>query len=176
MKCLLVACILFTQFSWSQEIPTNTGSNIKPSDAKLFLDHYNKVRAKVHTAPLTWNPKLAAYAQSWAEYLAKNKRCNLIHSKCIDNEGNELGENIYWGSDATLFTPLDASRSWYEEKLNYSYEPIGNSKLSEIGHYTQMIWKDTREVGVGIGYCKGGGIMIVASYYPAGNFIGEYPY
>jgi hypothetical protein len=39
-----------------------------------------------------------------------------------------------------------------------------------------MVWKNTKEVGVGIGYCKNGGIIIVASYFPAGNYIGQYPY
>jgi pathogenesis-related protein 1 len=176
MKHLLVFTLLFTQIALGQQIQAPTGSIITPTDAQKLLDHHNKVRAIVRTNALIWNPKLSAYAQSWADYLVKNKECKLIHSKCINNEGNDLGENIYWGSSATRFTPLDASKSWYEEKLNYSYEPIGDSKISEIGHYTQMIWKNTREVGVGIGYCKDGGIMIVASYYPAGNYIGEYPY
>lgn len=176
MKHLLLFTLLFTQFAWGQQIQAPTGSIITAADAQKFLDHHNKVRALVHTDELKWNPKLSAYAQSWADYLVKNKGCALIHSKTIDNDGNDLGENIYWGSNATLFTPLDASKSWYEEKLNYRYEPIGDSKFSEIGHYTQMVWKDTKEVGVGIGYCKDGGIMIVASYYPAGNFIGKFPY
>jgi pathogenesis-related protein 1 len=176
MKLFLCLLLLLSQYCRSQEIALNTGSNIKPNEAKLFLDHHNKIRAIVGTAALIWNPKLSTYAQSWADYLVKNKECKLIHSKCIDNEGLELGENIYWGSDATLFSPLDASKSWYKEKLNYTYQPIGDSKINKTGHYTQMVWKNTREVGVGISYCKDGGIMIVASYYPAGNYIGEYPY
>jgi hypothetical protein len=39
-----------------------------------------------------------------------------------------------------------------------------------------MVWKTTREVGVGVAYCQSGGIIIVASYYPTGNMMGEYPY
>lgn len=39
-----------------------------------------------------------------------------------------------------------------------------------------MVRKDIKEVGVGIGNCKDGGIMITTSYYPARNFIGKYTY
>ena len=176
MKFLFISCLFFTQFAWSQEIPTKTGSNINQSDAKQFLLHHNKVRAQVGTAPLSWNAKLASYAQSWAQYLVDNKRCNLKHINGIDDEGKILGENIFWGSDYTYYSAIDASKSWYEEKMDYLYSPIGESGQDKVGHYTQMVWKDTREVGVGIGYCKDGGIMIVANYYPAGNFVGEYPY
>jgi uncharacterized protein YkwD len=126
--------LLFTQFAWGQQIKAPTGRIITPPDAQKFLDHHNKVRALVHTDALKWNPKLSAYAQSWADYLVKNKGRALIHSNTIDNDGNNLGENIYWGRNATLFTTLAASKSWYEEKLNYTYEPIGDSKFSEIGH------------------------------------------
>jgi hypothetical protein len=39
-----------------------------------------------------------------------------------------------------------------------------------------MVWKGTREMGLGVAYTKKGGIIVVASYYPAGNVIGELPY
>ena len=176
MKHLLLFTLLFTQIAWGQQIQAPTGSVITPIDAQKFLDHHNKVRAAVKVDKLTWNPRLAKYAQQWAEHLADDKRCKMIHSNCRDEYGNIFGENLFWGSDATAFNSLDASKSWYEEKSNYSYERFGDSNQKEIGHYTQMVWKNTKEVGVGIGYCKSGGIIIVASYFPAGNYIGQYPY
>jgi hypothetical protein len=39
-----------------------------------------------------------------------------------------------------------------------------------------MVWKSTKEVGVGVAYCKNGGIIVSASYFPAGNIVGETPY
>lgn len=176
MKHLFLITLLFTQIAWGQQIPAPTESIITTIDAQKFLDHHNKVRALVKVDKLSWSPRLAKYAHEWAEHLAVNKGCKLIHRDCKDEFGNIFGENLFWGSDASAFNSLDASKSWYEEKLNYTYEPIGVSKISEIGHYTQMVWKNTREVGVGIGYCKNGGLIIVASYFPAGNYIGEYPY
>ena len=176
MKSLLSFFLLLSQCALAQQIPAIIGSSIKPNDAQKILDHHNKVRMEVGVQKLTWNPKLASYAQSWAQYLADSKRCKLIHSKGIDKEGNIVGENLFWGSDANSFTVMDASVSWYEEKNMYHYERIGDSKQNGVGHYTQMVWKNTKELGVGIAICKDGGIVIVANYYPAGNYIGEYPY
>jgi pathogenesis-related protein 1 len=39
-----------------------------------------------------------------------------------------------------------------------------------------MVWKETTHVGMGIAICKNGGMIIVANYNPAGNYIGEKPY
>jgi hypothetical protein len=86
-----------------------------------------------------------------------------------------LGENIFWGSDSDSYSLLDASKSWYEEKQQYRYGPISNFS-DGTGHYTQMVWKETKEMGLGVAYTKKGGIIVVASYYPAGNFIGQLPY
>ena len=176
MRSILFLAFLIAQHSFSQQISSFTGSIIKSTDAQKFLDHHNKVRAEVGVDKLAWNTKLAAYAQSWAQHLADSKRCKLIHSTCIDNAGNFLGENLFWGSDANFFSALDASKSWYEEKKDYHYEPFGDSKQNGVGHYIQMVWKNTKEVGVGIAHCKDGGIIIVASYSPAGNYVGEMPY
>ena len=176
MKGFLIALLFITNIVSAQQIPLTTGSIINPSDAQKFLDHHNKIRAAVKVDTLTWSPRLAKYAQQWAQHLAEDKRCNMIHSDCSDEYGNIFGENLFWGSDASAFNSLDASKSWYEEKSNYSYERVGESRQKDVGHYTQMVWRNTREVGVGIGYCKSGGIIIVASYFPAGNYVGEYPY
>ncbi|MEO7393865.1 MAG: hypothetical protein ABIU11_02920 [Chitinophagaceae bacterium] len=40
----------------------------------------------------------------------------------------------------------------------------------------QMIWKNTKEVGIGTATCPGGAFIIVANYNPPGNFMEEFPY
>jgi hypothetical protein len=44
-----------------------------------------------------------------------------------------------------------------------------------VGHYTQMVWRETREVGIGMAQSKHG-LYVVARYSPAGNIVGEKPY
>jgi pathogenesis-related protein 1 len=168
----LVFCCLNTK---AQTIPANTGSNFKASEAKIFLDHHNKVRAEVGVGKLTWSSSLSNYAQSWANQLA-DKKCKMKHSECRDETGRVLGENIFWGSSSAVYGTLDASKSWYEEKADYNGERIGETRGKKVGHYTQMVWKYTREVGAGVAYCPSGAIIVVASYHPAGNIVGSVPY
>jgi hypothetical protein len=40
-----------------------------------------------------------------------------------------------------------------------------------------MVWKNTKELGMGIGICPEGYVtVIVANYNPSGNIIGQFPY
>ncbi len=161
---------------FSQNIPQFTGSHLDSSTAQAILNHHNAARHEVGVPPLGWSIKLANYAQSWADYLSAHNNCKMKHSLCKDNEGNALGENLWWGSSATFYKPIDASIGWLSEREDYAYQKFGNHSHKQIGHYTQMVWKSTKEIGVGIAYCPNGEMLVVASYYPAGNWIGEYPY
>jgi hypothetical protein len=42
------------------------------------------------------------------------------------------------------------------------------------GHFTQMVWKGSKEVGVGKAKTSGGKVIVVASYRPAGNMVGSF--
>lgn len=172
---LMASLVLYFVNAEAQSIPANTGSNFKATDAKIFLDHHNKVRAEVGVGKLTWSGSLSNYAQSWANQLA-DKKCKMKHSECTDESGRVLGENIFWGSSSEFYGTIDASKSWYEEKAYYNGERIGESRGKPVGHYTQMVWRETREVGAGVAYCPSGAIIVVASYYPAGNMVGAVPY
>ena len=44
-----------------------------------------------------------------------------------------------------------------------------------LGHFTQLVWKDSKEMGVGRSQSKDGTWIAVANYLPPGNVIGEYP-
>lgn len=45
--------------------------------------------------------------------------------------------------------------------------------MSTAGHFSQVVWKDSKEMGVGMA-TKGGKCIVVANYTPAGNYIGMY--
>lgn len=43
------------------------------------------------------------------------------------------------------------------------------------GHFTQVVWKSTKYVGMGIAKSNThGSVVIVANYLPPGNFIGQF--
>lgn len=152
------------------DVPANTGSRVPVDQARLALQFHNCARREVGTPPLVWSPDLAAHAQSWADHLAAQENCNLIHTP-----NNPNGQNLFGGSGAN-WTALDASQSWYSEKKNYHYAVINQNNWYPTGHYTQMIWKNTKSVGIGQATCQGGAIVIAAEYNPPGNYMGEAPY
>ena len=139
------------------------------NDKKKALEIHNKARKLVGVAPLVWSEKLEKQALNYARFLARNNKFK--HSK------TKSGENLYKAYPYPDYPLYDASLAWYEEKKDYKYSKIRKFRFSTkmIGHYTQMVWEGTKEVG--IASVKNNGVVyVVARYYPAGNWIGQYPY
>src|SRR5664279_1780206 len=174
MLKLLVCCLLIWPVlaASGQSTIDNTGSNLSKEDAQAVLDLHNKIRADLGIPPLTWSTDVAAFAQQWADSLANFNDCNIKH------HSNELGygENIFGGSSAEMFKGIDAANAWLQEKEKYTYSRLGEGNWFETAHYTQMIWKTTTEVGLGIATCPSGGVVVVGNYNPAGNISDDYPY
>jgi pathogenesis-related protein 1 len=151
-------------------VPANTGSNVPVDQARLALQFHNCARAEVGTSPLMWSPGLAAHAQTWANHLATQENCKLIHTT-----NNPYGQNLFSGTGAD-WTALDAAHNWYNEKKQYHYAVVNQNNWYPTGHYTQMIWSSTTSIGMGQAACPGGGIVIAAEYNPPGNYLGQAPY
>jgi hypothetical protein len=120
--------------------------------------------------PLTLTKELNTMAQKYAEKLAS---MNVMKHSNRSNRrlGKQVcGENLYacWGKKAT---GIDASQSWYDEIKDYNFE-YPSKKTGVVGHFTQLVWKDSKEVGFGVAKSKQGWYYLVANYYPAGNYIG----
>ncbi|MBZ5622098.1 MAG: SCP-like extracellular [Acidobacteriia bacterium] len=133
--------------------------------ARDMLAAHNAVRKNVGLRPLTWSDKLATFAQSWADTLLK--RGQFSHRP---NSG--YGENLFelQGGSAT---PDDVVHDWASESLDYDYP--SNRCRSVCGHYTQIVWRGTVEVGCAV--ARGGGREVwVCEYSPPGNIVGQKPY
>ena len=61
---------------------------------------------------------------------------------------------------------------WYDEVSEYRFNNPGFS--TGTGHFTQIVWKDTTDVGCGITISKDAKIYAVCNYSPSGNFRNEY--
>lgn len=150
--------------------PTKPSGKSELSQAQIegFLKEHNTARAAVGIGKVTWNPTIAEYADKWAKYLANEKGCNLEH-----RESSPYGENLFMGGDNSYATPNMIVGAWLEEKPDYHGGVIGWN--TEAGHYTQVIWAKTTEIGCAIATCPDGGIIGACNYNPAGNMIGESP-
>jgi pathogenesis-related protein 1 len=151
-------------------VPSSTGSNVPQAQAQAALDFHNAKRHDVGVAPLQWSANLAAVAQKWAGHLAKDEGCNLIHT-----QDDPYGQNLFGGQGGP-YTALTAAQNWYSEIAKYHYGILTDSNWYPTGHYTEMIWHSTTELGMGQANCAGGGTVVVAEYNPPGNYIGEKPY
>ena len=127
------------------------------------LYSHNEYRKKHKSNPLTLNDELCEIAQNYSDNLAKTKIFKQSGNKF---HGKPLGENIFKCSEKKDIGKI-ATESWYNEKKNYDYKQPG-FKIG-IGNFTQIIWKNTKEVGFGFSYDDEGISYVVANYFPAGN-------
>lgn len=176
-KLIILFVILLISTSCDKSTIENPfqGSDISQEDAQEALDFHNDVRNDVGSPDLEWSVELAEYAQEWADYLANENDCTLAHRNTKNMNPKGFGENLYWGIGKE-FTALDASKGWYSEIDLYTYTEVTNDNYHETGHYTQMVWKNTTEIGIGVAKCSDGAIIIVANYNPPGNVLGQKPY
>ncbi len=165
--------LFVSHFSFAEEckycIPK--GSNMSCKEIENALNLINKIRAEVGVPPLKWDCKLAKGSQRWSEYLAEKG--------VLQHSSGNYGENLYysWTSYGAVATLSDAIKSWYSEKKYFVYGKSDWCKggFFNCGHYTQLIWKDTKYIGCGK-TTKDNKTFIVCRFYPAGNVIGKQPY
>lgn len=149
----------------SSRTATHASAKKAPSAfAQQFIDAHNRYRAKHCAAPLTWSKKLAEVAQSWANTL-RDKGCVFGHSP-----GAKYGENLAAGTQGAL-DPESTVTMWYDEIKHYKF-PNGGFSM-QTGHFTQLVWRSTKQVGCGHVTCKGNDIY-VCNYNPPGNWEGQY--
>jgi pathogenesis-related protein 1 len=152
------------------------GDKAVPIDTSEMLSAHNAARAAVGVPALTYSKSLADSAQAWAEHLKATRNCGMRHSK------GDVGENLYWASawsngPAQTIAPQAVVDAWVDEKHDYDYASNTCAPGKVCGHYTQVVWKDTRQVGCGMAICDSPQDQIwVCQYSPAGNYVGRKPY
>ena len=149
------------------------GSRLTAQEVKQLLKAHNEARADVGVGPLAWSERLAFYAQEWVDHLASTSH-RMEHRPHSGKWKQEHGENLFMGT-AGHYGVVDAVVMWEKEKSAYSGETINCSRLYAYGHYTQLVWKNTRQIGCAKVVC-GGNVIIVCNYDPPGNVLGQKAY
>ena len=129
---------------------------------------HNKYRAEHHVPEMELNKELCEIAQKYADELAKRNIMQHSHAKFKGTAS--MGENLFWCSG---YEPNGGAgvTSWYDEIHDYDFKNGKSKNGNVVGHFTQVVWKESKYVGMGIGKV-GNSYYVVANYYPAGNLVG----
>lgn len=165
------------------EEPSFAPPTVNPNNYKqTMLDQHNVHRAN-HSAPaLTWSNDLAQYAANTAN------KCVFEHD--MTQGGGGYGQNLAsWGGSGDIDNAMvnTAARAvteqWYNGEFN-SFQYYGDanptSNFGAWGHFTQVVWASTTEVGCATVKCPAGTVLSLESWYtvcnynPPGNFGGRY--
>ncbi|XP_027471344.1 Golgi-associated plant pathogenesis-related protein 1 isoform X1 [Zalophus californianus] len=129
------------------------------------LKAHNEYRQQHGVPPLKLCKKLNREAQQYSEALASTRI--LKHSP--ESSRGQCGENLAWASYDQ--TGKEVADRWYSEINNYNFQQPGFT--SGTGHFTAMVWKNTKKMGVGKASASDGSSFVVARYFPAGNVVNQ---
>ena len=130
-----------------------------------MLEAHNEVREKLGLPPLHWSAKLAGVAYNWAMTL-------LLNDAFLHRPRNFYGENMYEIRGGKIGA-REVVANWAAEASDYNLRL--NTCRGKCGHYTQIVWRDTREVGCAVARSSFREVW-VCNYDPPGNIIGRRPY
>jgi hypothetical protein len=135
--------------------------------ADQVLNAHNTWRKRHRVPALKWSPKLAAYAQQWAEGLVRTG--GFRH-----RPDSPYGENLATASGQHL-TPDRAVAMWGNEVRHYDHRTNSCVPGEMCGHFTQLVWKGTKEVGCAMSRNDEREVW-VCNYDPPGNIAGHRPF
>ncbi|KAJ4366857.1 hypothetical protein N0V83_007385 [Neocucurbitaria cava] len=130
-----------------------------------ILNVTNTYRKQHNATSLEWNETLADFAKDWSD------DCKFEHS------GGPYGENLASGYPNASASVI----AWGEERKEYDFRDGEFSTAT--GHFTQLVWKNTTQVGCSRTECNAGqtgghgdapGWYVVCEYALAGNVIGAF--
>lgn len=168
-----VAAVVDNSKSSSDKDVASIGSRLTAAEVEKLLELHNKIRAEVGVERVTWSSQLAVYAQEWADHLSASG-CDLMHRPDSGKWELKYGESLFMGSSG-YFNVASAVNFWEEEKPYYRGQKLNSDDLGKCGHYSQVVWRNTKQIGCAKVECKGN-LIVVCNYDPAGNLLGEKPY
>jgi uncharacterized protein YkwD len=159
-------------------VPYASGSTATPTTPTGFeqriLVAHNQARDLLGLEPLSWNRDLARAARKWADHLATTGRFEHAPEIPLAPEGENL-----WAGTRGHYGPEAMVAAWVREKRYFRFGVFPNNSVTgsveDVGHYTQVVWRKTREVGCAEAASKREDIL-VCRYNDAGNYIGELPF
>ncbi|KIL70264.1 hypothetical protein M378DRAFT_68199 [Amanita muscaria Koide BX008] len=142
----------------------NNRRSASAAEIDQYVAAHNQIRKAFHVQSLQWSSDLAKKAQTWADH------CQFEHSNGTLSEA-PYGENIV---AATGSFPISIALGLFS-----SDEAGYNSTSPTYNHFTQVVWKSTKNLGCAFSKCNSIfghnrlATMYVCLYQPPGNVIGQ---
>ncbi len=180
------------------------GDILSGAKKDAFLKAHNEARKVVGLEPLTWSDDIARYSLDWIienhqSYLDAARAGTLPMLKHRPKgEGKfkqKYGENLAcWNVPESIETHASkAISAWLREKAAFDKLNIlkpyvvgdeagktdDKGEAIRVGHYTQIVWKETTKIGAAMFYVKLNGkktVVVACNYAPPGNVLGRKPY
>ncbi|XP_075779469.1 cysteine-rich secretory protein 2-like isoform X1 [Pelodiscus sinensis] len=171
LTALVCLAIWLPQSVGQGPAPANTAMSTDfPEIQREITDKHNELRRSVNPMAgnmlkMAWSAEAAKNAKSWAD------QCTYFHSP----ESRRKVRNITCGENlCTSSFPVSWStvlQWWFNEKDNFIFNIGPTSSNVEVGHYTQMAWYKSFEIGCAAAFCANT-YYYVCHYCPAGNMKG----
>ena len=161
---------------WARPVVPVAAPREAPPSSEIetrLLAAHNAERALAGVPPLRWADNLEAEARVWARELIGSNR--FAH----DPARHGHGENLWTGWGGRVWTPEEMVGEWIAEKADYRHAAFPNvsrtGDWSDVGHYTQLIWRGTTHVGCAV-ETRGDRSVLACRYAPPGNIDGRMAY
>ncbi|ODM90822.1 Cell wall protein PRY3 [Orchesella cincta] len=147
--------------------PSSDSSNLL-GIRRVVVDEHNEFRGW-HRSPYVSgdDEQLHRSAQQHAVHLANSDRFEKSAS-------SRYGENLAAVQGANEADAVkNAVRMWYKGESKYDYKNPNYQR--EAGAFTQLVWKSSTHVGIGVAYnSKKNWWVVIANYNPPGNVHGQF--
>ncbi|MEE6508233.1 hypothetical protein FKM82_019903 [Ascaphus truei] len=154
---------------------TNNNVTVK----NIIVNTHNILRSQVNPPAsnmlkMRWNDEAAKTAERWAN------TCNAFHSPKELRQITDFscGENLFMSTFKASWK--DVIESFYSEVVDFEYGKGAKIPGQEIGHYTQVVWFRSFQVGCSVVFCPESQYqyLYVCHYCPPGNNVDSmgYPY
>ena len=153
---------------------SQTDHRFRIDPTRQLLDAHNRERVRLNLPKLKWNRHLQREAEEWGRELSRRGRLEHASKRLR----NGTGENL-WMGEAGIWDVDTMVNLFIDEKKHYrhgNFPDISRTgRWSDVAHYTQVIWRDTQEVGCAV-VTERGWDVLVCRYWPAGNVWGRRAY
>lgn len=135
---------------------------------------HNEYRARHCVPAMSISMKLCVSAQEWANHLASRNEIYYCPARVFN-----FGQNIFCCVETCLMQSIsgqEVATYWYASMKRYDFfkRPSLLHTTVNVGHFTQIVWKNTKYMGVGKSVSKTGKIFVVGELFKMFFFLQFY--